>query len=180
MKMPISMVLAAVVAAFLTTTALAQSQWEGWDYSFDREIKPWAEMQAQLPAYPGDGTLLPIDVSAVTTHRFFVDEKSVSTGSDGVVRYTLVIKTSGGATNVSFEGIRCETREQKYYAIGRADGSWTRARDPRWRRIEFQHVNAHHLTLYGEYFCQGKFVRGNATQLVQALRRGPDRQPLTD
>ena len=180
MKMPISMVLAAVVAAFLTTTARAQSQWEGWDYSFDREIKPWAEMQAQLPAYPGDGTLLPIDVSAVTTHRFFVDEKSVSTGSDGVVRYTLVIKTSGGATNVSFEGIRCETREQKYYAIGRADGSWTRARDPRWRRIEFQHVNAHHLTLYGEYFCQGKFVRGNATQLVQALRRGPDRQPLTD
>lgn len=180
MKMPIRMVLAAAVAAVFSTTTLAQSQWEGWDYSFDREIKPWAEMQAQLPAYPGDGTLLPIDVSAVTTHRFFVDEKSVSTGSDGVVRYTLVIKTSGGATNVSFEGIRCETREQKYYAIGRADGSWTRARDPRWRRIEFQHVNAHHLTLYGEYFCQGKFVRGNATQLVQALRRGPDRQPLTD
>lgn len=180
MNMPINMILAAAVAAFLSTAALAQSQWEGWDYSFDREIKPWAEMQAQLPAYPGDGTLLPLDVGAVTTHRFFVDEKSVSTGSDGVVRYTLVIKTSGGATNVSFEGIRCETREQKYYAIGRADGSWTRARDPRWRRIEFQHVNAHHLTLYGEYFCQGKFVRGSAAQLVQALRRGPDRQPLTD
>lgn len=170
----------AVIAAFLSTAALAQSQWEGWDYTFDREIKPWAEMQTQLPAYPSDSTLLQIDVSAATTHRFFVDEKSVSTGSDGVVRYTLVIKTSGGATNVSFEGIRCETREQRYYALGRADGSWTRARDPRWRRIKFQQVNAHHITLYGEYFCRGKFVMGNTAQLVQALRRGPDRSLRTN
>lgn len=180
MKTPLTPFLGAVAAMLVSSAAFAQSQWEGWDYTFDREIRPWAEMQAQLPAYPRDETLLPIDVGAVTTHRFLVDAKSVSTGSDGVVRYTLVIKTSGGATNVSFEGIRCETREQKYYAIGRSDGSWARARNPQWRRIEFQHVNAHHMTLYGEYFCRGKFLRGNAAQLVETLRRGPERAPLTD
>ncbi len=174
MNMPIKRTLAALAGLFFASAALAQSQWDGWDYNFDREVTSWNEMQAQLPPYPRDGTLLPLNVSAVTTHRFFVDANSVSTGKDGVVRYTLVIKTSGGATNVSFEGIRCETREQKYYAIGRADGSWVRARNPQWRRIEFQQVNAHHITLYGEYACEGKFVKGSAEQIVRALRRGPE------
>lgn len=180
MNMPIKHILSALAGVFFASTAFAQSQWDGWDYNFDREVTPWDEMQTQLPAYPQDGTLLPLNVSAVTTHRFFVDEKSVSTGKDGVVRYTLVIKTSGGATNVSFEGIRCETREQKYYAIGRADGSWVRARNPQWRRIEFRDVNAHHFTLYAEYACEGKFVRGNAEQIVRALRRGPERPQSPD
>jgi hypothetical protein len=180
MNMPIKYTLAVLAGGFFAVTAHAQSQWDGWDYNFDREVTSWNEMQAQLPAYPRDGALLPLNVSAVTTHRYFVDEKSVSTGNDGVVRYTLVIKTSGGATNVSFEGIRCETREQKYYAIGRADGSWVRARNPQWRRIEFQQVNAHHITLYGEYACEGKFVRGSAEQIVAALRRGPERPQSPD
>lgn len=153
----------------------AAAQWDGWDYDFDREIKSWAEMQSKIPPYPKDGDLIPLDVGSATPHRFFVDGKSVSAGSDGVVRYTLVIKTAGGATNVSFEGIRCETREQKYYAIGRSDGAWVRARNPQWRHIEYKEFNAQHYTLYSDYACQGKFMVEKAEQIVQALRRGPRR-----
>ena len=169
------MKLACWAAAGLLAAGPARGQWEGWDYTFDREIKSWTEMQAQIPAYPKDDTLIPLDVGAATPHRFFIDGKSVSIGSDGVVRYTLVIKTAGGATNVSFEGIRCETREQKYYAIGRNDGSWVRARNPQWKRIEYKQVNAQHITLYAEYVCNGKFMMESAGQIVQALRRGPAR-----
>lgn len=151
------------------------AQWDGWDYAFDREIKSWAEMQAQIPAYPKEENLIPLDVGAATSHRFFVDGNSVSAGTDGVVRYTLVIKAAGGATNVSFEGIRCESREQKYYAIGRSDRTWVRARNPQWRYIEFREVNAHHITLYGDYMCSGKIMMESAEQIVQALRRGPKR-----
>lgn len=160
-------------AAGLLAAGPVLAQWDGWDYNFDREVKPWAEMQAQIPAYPRDDNLIPLDVGSVAPHRFFIDGNSVSTGSDGVVRYTLVIKTAGGATNVSFEGIRCESREQKYYAIGRSDKSWVRARNPRWRYIEFKEVNAHHFTLYGEFMCRGKFMVESAGQVVEALRRGP-------
>ncbi|MBX3666610.1 MAG: CNP1-like family protein [Burkholderiales bacterium] len=180
MSMPIKHIAATLAGVFSALTAFAQSQWDGWDYKFDREVTSWSEMQAQLPAYPADANLIPLDVGSVSSHRFFVDGKSVSADKDGVVRYTLVIKTSGGATNVSFEGIRCETREQKYYAIGRTGGSWVRARDPRWKYIEFRHVNAHHVTLYGEFACDGKSVRGSADQIVQALRRGPVRPETTD
>ena len=164
--------------ALICTAASAQKQWEGWDYSFDRDITPWAEMQQQLPAYPVDANLIPLDVGSETPHRYFVDARSVSAGSDGVVRYTLVIKTTGGATNVTFEGIRCESREHKYYAIGRSDKSWVRARNPQWRFIEFKEFAGHHITLYKEFLCRGKIVVEPAEQIVRALRAGPNRSPL--
>ena len=171
--------LACWVTAGWLAASPAQAQWEGWDYTFDREVTPWAELQQQLPAYPQDNNLIPLDVGAATAHRFFIDGKSVSVGGDGVVRYTLIIKTAGGANNVSFEGIRCESREQKYYAIGRSDRTWVRARNPQWRYIEFQEVNAQHITLYREYLCRGKIMVESAEEIVQALRRGP-RAPIVD
>jgi len=166
--------------SLLCFQALAQKQWDGWDYTFDREITPWAEMQAQLPAYPVDANLIPLDVGAETPHRYFIDALSVSTGSDGVIRYTLVIKTAGGATNVSFEGMRCESREQKYYAIGRGNKTWVRARNPQWRFVEFKEFAGHHVTLYKEYLCRGKIMVESVDQILQALRAGPKRSPVRD
>lgn len=165
-----------LLAATLALAGPASGQWDGWDYQFDQEIKPWSEMQVQMPQYPADdSSLIPLDVGAATPHRFFVDAKSVSVANDGVVRYTLVIKSAGGATNVSFEGIRCVSREQKYYAIGRADKTWVRARNPQWRPIARHQVNAHHITLYDDYMCRGKIMMETAEKVVEALRRGPPR-----
>jgi hypothetical protein len=172
--------LACWVAAGWLAAGPVQAQWEGWDYTFDREVTPWAELLQQLPAYPADENLISLDVGSATPHRFFIDGKSVSVGGDGVVRYTLLIKTAGGASNVSFEGIRCESREQKYYAIGRSDRTWARARNPQWRYIEFQEVNAQHITLYREYLCRGKIMVESAEEVVQALRRGPSRGQTVD
>jgi hypothetical protein len=95
----------------------------------------WREIEAPLPPYPREHDLLPVDVGSATAHRFFVDARSVSLGADGVMRYTIVIRTEGGATNVAFEGMRCATRERKVYALGRNDGTWVPARDPGWQRI---------------------------------------------
>lgn len=87
-----------------------------------------------------------------------------------MVRYTLVIKAAGGATNVTYEGIRCELRQQKYYAMGRADGNWVRARNPQWRRIESQDVNRHHGVLYADFFCSGKQPHNSVREVLQRLR----------
>lgn len=175
------LILSAAVAALLRVGAApAQTLWEGWDYKFDREITPWAEMQQQLPAYPDDANLLKLDVGSATPHHYFVDAKSVSTGADGVVRYTMVIKASGGAVNVSFEGIRCESREQKYYAIGRSDKTWVRARNPQWRHIQPKDYTAHHITLTRDFMCRGKLMVESAEQIVRDLRAGPKPMPRID
>jgi hypothetical protein len=71
---------------------------------------------------------------------------------------------------VSFEGIRCQGREQKYYAVGRPDGSWARARSAEWRRIEPADVNRHHYVLATEFFCLGRTQVASTRQILERLR----------
>lgn len=164
---------ALLICVALAASGPVHAQWAGWDYDNDRENKPWSELQAQIPAYPRDEQLIRFDAGSATSHRFFVDPSSISIGEDGVVRYILVTKTSGGAINVTFEGMRCETRQQKTYAVGHRDGSWARARDPQWRRIEAREVNRHHGVLYADFFCRGKSPAGSVNDIVALLRHPP-------
>ena len=136
------------------------AQWRQWDAEFDEDRKPWKEIEARIPPHPRSADLLALDPGEASPHRYFVDARSLSIGEDGVVRYTLVVKAAGGATSVSFEGIRCESREQKYYATGRPDGTWSRTRSPQWRLIPRQGANRHHHVLYWDYLCtDGRPVR---------------------
>jgi hypothetical protein len=160
---------ALLLVAFLSVPASAQ--WRGWEAEFDEETKPWKEIEARLPAYPLAANLVAFEASAASPHRFYVDAAALSVGEDGVVRYTLVVKSAGGATNISFEGIRCETREHKVYAVGRPDGGWTRARDPKWRRIEDREVNRHHFVLYADFFCPGRRAPARLAEIREALGR---------
>lgn len=144
------------VVAALSLPVSVPAQWDGWDYEFDQEKKPWSEFQAQIPPYPKLEKLIEFEAGGASPHRFYIDPESISVGGDGVVRYTLMIKTAGGATNVTFEGIRCGTREQKYYAVGRRDGSWGRARNPAWKRVEHKEISPYHLVLYADFLCNGK------------------------
>ena len=156
--------------AFAVVPRVASAQWAGWDSEFDEEKKSWKEMEAKIPSYPSPKNLLHLE-AGTGGHRVYIDANSVSLGEDGVMRYTTVVKTSGGATNVSFEGMRCETREQKTYALGHSDGSWARARDPKWKRIELRENLPYHYVLYREYFCPSKARPPTAREAVDALKQ---------
>ena len=142
----------------------------------DREMdeKPWAEIEQQLPPAPRAENLVPIYVGPMTEHNFAVDRESVSVSADGVVRYTLVVTSSAGAKNISFEGIRCATGERRLYAFGRSDGSWSKARNNQWVRIEDNSLNRHHAALYKEYFCT---VGGSVMTTEEARRALPEGNP---
>jgi hypothetical protein len=117
------------------------------------EPKPRVEMEVKLPPPPKPENLLQFEPSAASSNRFFIDAASITIGSDATVRYTLLIRSPGGAENVSYEGIRCDTLEQKYYAFGRRDGTWANAQSSDWRRILYKDVNRQHGVLYSHYFC---------------------------
>jgi len=152
--------------------AAAQAQ-QGFEQEFEDESKPWREVQAQLPAYPKNENLFQLQGPAAVPYRYFIDTISIAVGADGVVRYSLIVRTPGGAENVSFEGIRCETRERRLYAFGRPDGSWSRARGSRWERIEGNIRQAqHHMMLYHDFFCpDGRIVR-DKDEIMRGLRLG--------
>lgn len=167
--------------AFLAFPAAAQ--WSGWDYTHDRpkeQVKKEAE--AKLPAFPKDENLLQFEAGAASPNRFFLDTKAISIGTDGTIRYTLVIKTAGGATNVSYEAMRCALRQIKVYAVGRKAGEWMRARDPQWRTIQNRDISHYHSVLRGDYFCTGGYGYVPVASVEEALRRiryGP-REPTID
>jgi hypothetical protein len=142
------------------------------DFEEDYESKRWQEMEVQLPAPPAESTLIPLYVSAATSNRFFIDGATISVGKDGVVRYVLLILAPEGGRNITFEGMRCESREVRVYASGRSDGSWSKSRNNEWRRIQEVYANRHHANLFLEYFCpMGNIVRSPA-EASEALKRG--------
>jgi hypothetical protein len=71
--------------------------------------------------------------------------------------------------------MRCDMQQQKIYAIGHANGAWTRARDPEWRRIEYQEVNRHHNMLYADYLCPGRRPVKTAQRAIDAIKYGGPR-----
>ncbi|MBK8523893.1 MAG: CNP1-like family protein [Betaproteobacteria bacterium] len=124
-----------------------------WKSDGDFEQKSWVEVQHQLPPVPDPSTLVPIDVGTLSNNKFFIDERSVTFGTDEVIRYTLVVTSPGGARNVSYEGMRCATGERRLYAFGRSDGTWSKARNNAWAKITENNLNRHHAALFRDYFC---------------------------
>ncbi|MCL4472109.1 MAG: CNP1-like family protein [Sulfuricella sp.] len=157
------------LALLLFALPLAASAAEPGQFEEERS---WTEIEAKLPPYPKEENLLPLFVSAASDNKFFVDAVSISVGEDGVARYTMIVKSPAGADNVSFEGIRCATREKKLYAFGRKEGSWSRARVSRWEPIRYQDINRHHHVLYDDFFCPNGIIVKSAQDAVDALRRG--------
>jgi hypothetical protein len=142
------------------------------DFEEDYETKQWQELEVQLPAAPRADGLLSFYVSAASDNRFLIDQATLSVGSDGVVRYVLVVQTPEGGRNVTFEGMRCATRERRIYASGRHDGMWSKSRNNEWSRIQDVYANRHHAALFLEYFCPGGVIVRDAAEAVDALRRG--------
>jgi hypothetical protein len=134
--------------------------------------KPWQEAETELPAAPLATNLKEIYVSAVATNNYFIDAATLTVGADRVVRYVLVVETSGGARNVSFEGMHCETGKWKLYATGHKDGTWSRARISEWREIENKPVNRHHAALSRDYFCPNGGPIRDAAEGRRALKLG--------
>ncbi len=140
------------------------------------EEAPWQEQKdVEPPVFPKKENLREFYVSAVATNQYLIDASTLAVGSDGVVRYVLVVQTSGGATNISFEGINCKDRTWKHYATGdRENGSWTKARAVRidWRPIENKPVNRHHAALSRDLFCPQGNAINTADEGRNALRLG--------
>jgi hypothetical protein len=164
-------------AATLLAAQPSAAQWKDWDYALDQEKKPWDELQTQLPAYPKPDNLLKLDIGSNTANQYYVDAASLSVGEDGVVRYTLVIKAGGGATNVSFEGIRCDGRAVRVYAFGHPGSQWSRARNAGWQAIQPREINGHHYALHRDYFCwtSSRTATLKLPQIIGNLKNGPQR-----
>lgn len=177
--MKLSSLLFSLLLGFVTFPVLAQvapidvQPMQGSRYLGDdedefepKEKKEWA---VELPAFPQEDDLLPFYVSPIQTQKFYVDAKSISVGEEEV-RYTLVGISSGGAKNITYEGLKCDGGFYKRYAVGRYDGTWSKSRGKDWIDVHFRDANRPQASLTLDYFCQGKTVAGTAEEMIDRIR----------
>lgn len=141
---------------------------------FLREIpagEEWKELEVQLPKYPRPENLIATQVSSLTSFTFAVDGTSIVIGQDGVVRFVVVARSPDRAENVSYEGIRCSTRERKLYAVGRADGTWLVLKSPVWINFQGARVNSYHDSFARQYFCIERTPVLDAAKANELLRK---------
>jgi hypothetical protein len=135
---------------------------------FERELeeREFKEADVQLPAYPKKDGLLEFRISDPGSFRYFIDAASISIGKDDVVRYTLVVRSSSGVDNVSYEGVRCHAGSNKVFAYG-YDGKWSPAHGD-WRdtALRWQYE------LRTRYLCPMKMRVQSAAEAIDALKRG--------
>ena len=157
-------------ALALVPTALLAA---GFDDEY--EEKAWSEIEVQLPAFPQPDQLISFQVGAVSGTKYLIDGASVSMGADGVLRYTVVVESSAGARNISYEGMRCATAERRFYAFGQPDKTWSKAKGNQWVRISGS-TNNHHVELFTTYFCpKGANSVRDVSDVLLLLREGGKR-----
>jgi hypothetical protein len=137
------------------------------------------EQDVAPPAYPRAGALVAFEVAAVPGFRFFVDQASVSVDKDRIVRYVLVARSPQGIDNVTFEGMRCATREYRVYALGHADGTWSTRPTP-WETLRGAAVAPARRTLARDYFCSDVFLVRDRADALAALRQPPRARQISD
>ena len=138
---------------------------------------PQPENALVLPPYPQQKDLLEFSAGPVGSHRYFIDKQSILVGADGVVRYSVVVRAAGGATNTTYEGLRCATGQKRLYAVGRGDGKWVEAKSSDWTEIRARSPNEYQATLFADFFCPGRLIVRDREEALWALQRSGSRGP---
>ena len=155
----------------------AASNWE-FDDPHDKvpdhiEEQEWEEAESKLPPFPLDENLVDLGLDYPgSSFSYFVDSKSLERGSDGVIRYTIVIRSTSGASNVMFEGMYCNEKTYKTYGYSTGKGKFRAARNPKWRPIREIGSKPYRNDMWKHYFCFAENELGarDAEEILRAIK----------
>lgn len=159
----------AVVLVCLPAVAPADED-TGWSSNHYIPPEQWNESAVDVPRWPEQDDLIEVSVDrAGFPFRVYTDPESLTIGDDGVVRYVLVIVSSSGAWNASFEGILCKKGEYRRYAYG-SGGQWHRLAGSPWQRIFKGGRDAYRHTLYRDYLCDAVRSNPDVPEIIRRIR----------
>ena len=143
---------------------------EGWTAAPFVEPPAWKEEVPGLPAYPENNRLLELPASLPGyDFHVFIDPDSLSAGGDRVVRYTLVIVSSSGVRNISFEGLHCGKREYRRYAYGSGD-AWVPINASPWQKVSDIGMDHYRHMLYWDYLCKPSQTNLDVAAMLRNIR----------
>lgn len=181
---PVPVLFLCLVPALLLLPVRAMSA-DVWDelneheFQLNEDVEEyiWQEEGMQLPEYPQDVNLLEVaGPAAYRNYQYLIDGKTLQVGKDGVVRYSMVIRSPGGADNVMFEGLRCNSGQIKNYAYGGTDKMgkkvFLRRENAKWKPIRSIGVTGYSQSLRANYFCDMKGAILTRHEIIQNIKYG--------
>jgi hypothetical protein len=139
------------------------------------EAEPWREAEVTPPAAFSIDQLQTFEVMQGSSLSYGIDPKTLSVGEDGVVRYVLVARSTSGALNVLYQGIRCQTGEAKTYGRWDNQSSWNTGRSDDWQQLSFKGPTRPAMMLARAGICEGRTITGNPQKILNTLKKGrPD------
>lgn len=143
-----------------------------------KSVKPgakWQEGDVSLPDWPQERNLIeiPLDQSD-ERFTYFLDQASLATGSDGVVRYTLIAESRTGVRNLTFEGIRCTPKGAfRIYAFGQNQAFQVAHAGDDWQAIGTTRTAPARHELWRHYLCVPRLFKPRPhTDQLRMLRSG--------
>jgi hypothetical protein len=114
---------------------------------------PFKEDKTTLPEKIDLDDLQEFQVSADNPRfNYYLERGSLQTGTDGVTRFVVVIRSQTGATNTSYEAFRCGERLHKVYAYGSADKFFATTQTE-WQTIPKDESTDYRAALYDDLVC---------------------------
>ena len=142
---------------------------------------PWQEQLESLPSFPHAQDLIPVRADeADPGYNYYIDVNSVSLATDEVLRYTIIIQSPHGASNIVYEGIRCATKEIKVLAYGTRDGRFARMTDPKWIYVFTQGPLGYRTTLVERYVCDENGWAMDSDAVLERLVLHDPRRPRVE
>ena len=137
-----------------------------------QEEPVWTESSVTPPSAFNVDSPQPFDVMQGSALTYGIDPGSLTVGEDGVVRYVMVARSSSGAVNVLYQGIRCASAETKTYARLNDKGSWNTSANAAWQELSFRGPTRPAMMLAKQGVCDGKAVMGTPQKILGALKTG--------
>ena len=127
-----------------------------------------ATLPVSLPPFAA-ARLIAVDTGS--RHRVEIDAQSLAVDQERLVRYSLLVTTAGGARNLTYEALRCDTRERRVMAVGRRDDSWSVTPDSPWRPVvRTNAADLHHAEIAAR-LCEGAAAASpQPARLVERLQ----------
>jgi len=135
------------------------------------EVPEWVEDNAAAPPAFSKNGLIPIGMPSYVSLKVGIDPATLTVGSDGVVRYVVVMHNESGSVNAAYEGILCTKGEVKTYARAGTSGNWVAVKQPEWRSLTDHLPSRHAYAIAKQGGCDGR-TAAKRDNTLDALKRG--------
>ncbi len=117
---------------------------------------------------PNKATIQPFYVSQQTIFKFAVDTDSILMGNDDITRYTVILTSPNGNSQVQYEGIRCDSFQWCLYGTFE-NGAWKENPLSNWNPIKDNTATRYQAALAQGAFCNFNSQEKNIKNIIQSL-----------